>query len=215
MPGGASLSSAFAVSDLAQASIASAAGALASLVSSRAGASPPRVTVHRELASAWFLASIRPQGWSLLPVWDAIAGDYATGDGWIRIHTNAPHHRARAIEVLQVSEDRGAVAAAVLKWPGDELETAIVDAGGAAAAMRSVDQWRDHPQGRAVAGEPLVLFEEAETSHQSDGRGRRGRTTADRRQGPRSDQGARRAGGHAAPGRVGRRRPPDRPSRLG
>ena len=42
------------------------------------------------------------------------------------------------------------------RWTADELETAVVVAGGAAAALRSVADWDRHPQGRAVAAEPLV-----------------------------------------------------------
>ena len=160
---GSSYPSVFAVSDLAQASIACAAGALGALISEHSGTSC-RISVDRDLSSAWFLASIRPQGWTLLSPWDAIAGDYATADGWIKLHTNAPHHRARAIEVLGVREDRGAVAAAVLEWRGEELETAIVDAGGAAAAMKSLGAWKVHPQARAVARDPLLFFDDADAS---------------------------------------------------
>lgn len=160
---GSSLPSVFAVSDLAQASIASAAGAMGALLSDLSGKSG-RATVHRELASGWFSASIRPQGWTLLSPWDAIAGDYMTADGWIKLHTNAPHHRARVIDVLDVREDRDAVTSAVLEWRSDELETAIVEAGGAAAAMKSLDEWRVHPQGGAVAQDPLLIFDEADVS---------------------------------------------------
>jgi hypothetical protein len=42
---------------------------------------------NRRLASFWFGFSVKPIGWSLPPVWDAIAGDYASADGWIRLHT--------------------------------------------------------------------------------------------------------------------------------
>ena len=103
-------------------------------------------------------------------MWDSIAGDYATADGWVRLHTNAPHHRSRALEVLGVADDRDTVASAVLSWRSDELETAIVDAGGAAAAMRSLDQWRNHAQGRAVEEEPLVYFEAADACGEIDQR---------------------------------------------
>ena len=58
---GSSYPSVFAVSDLAQASIASAAGALGALISEHTGTSG-RITVDRDLSSAWFLASIRPFG---------------------------------------------------------------------------------------------------------------------------------------------------------
>src|SRR5260364_213701 len=33
-------------------------------------------------------------------LWDEFAGDYASADGWIRLHTNAAHHRAAMERVL-------------------------------------------------------------------------------------------------------------------
>ena len=77
-------------------------------------------------------------------------------DSWIRLHTNLPHHRKPALEVLGCAAERAAVTEAVLTYDRDELETAIVAAGGVAAAMRSRDEWLAHPQGRAVASEPLI-----------------------------------------------------------
>ena len=156
---GGSLPSVFAVSDLAQSSIGTAGAALAALVAVRDGGIAPSVTVDRDLASAWFLLSIRPQDWNLPPAWDAVAGDYATGDGWIKLHTNAARHRAAALSVLGVPADRAAVAAAVRSWTATDLEGAVVSAGGAAAAMRSLTDWERHPQGKAVASEPLLHCE--------------------------------------------------------
>ena len=161
---GQSLPSVFAVSDLAQASIAVAGSTLASFVALKRGGPPPGVVVDRDLASAWFSGSIRPLGWDLLPAWDAVGGDYECRDGWIRLHTNAPRHRAAALAVLDVPEDRSAVGAAVGTWSAQELETAVVAAGGAAAAMRSIADWREHPQGHAVAGEPLVWTQRTSTA---------------------------------------------------
>ena len=156
---GGSLPSPFAVSDLAQASMAAAGSSLATLLSSLDDAHIPTTTVDRDLASAWFGFSIRPDGWELPSPWDAVAGDYAAADGWIKLHTNAPHHRSAALAVLGVTADRSDVAAAVTLWDADELESAVVAAGGAAAAMRSQTEWDQHPQGRAVASEPLLLHE--------------------------------------------------------
>lgn len=147
------LPSAFAVTDLAAGTLGAAALGIADLL----GAAP--VTVDRRLAAFWFSNAIRPQGWELPPAWDAIAGDYRTRDGWVRLHTNAPHHRAAALRVLGLPEDRAAVTQAVAAWRGGALETVIVDAGGCAAQMRSAEEWAAHPQGRAVAAEPLVHWE--------------------------------------------------------
>ncbi|MBX9720412.1 MAG: CoA transferase, partial [Candidatus Obscuribacterales bacterium] len=95
--------------------------------------------------------------------WDPIAGDYRSNDGWIRLHTNAPHHRKAAEKILGAHDDRSNMARAVSGWSAQELETAIVDAGGCAAEMRSGSAWIEHPQGIAVASEPLVQFKTTET----------------------------------------------------
>lgn len=149
------LASAFPVSDLAVAAIGVASLAIAELSSLESG-TLRTVRVDRRLASFWFLTSLRPQGWSLPPQWDAVAGDYRTADGWIRLHTNAAHHRDIALSILGTPADRSVVERAVEKWSSDALETAIVKNGGCAASMRSLDEWNDHPQGRAVNAEPLL-----------------------------------------------------------
>ncbi|MFZ3281615.1 CoA transferase [Pseudomonas sp.] len=151
------LPSAFAVTDLACASIAAAAQAVSELIWQQTG-NLPAVEVDRRLASFWFSTSIRPIGWQLPPLWDPVAGDYATQDGWIRLHTNAPHHRAAAESVLGACADRAAMAAKVAQWTSTDLEQAVVNAKGCAAEMRSWAQWQKHPQGLAVNAEPLVHF---------------------------------------------------------
>jgi crotonobetainyl-CoA:carnitine CoA-transferase CaiB-like acyl-CoA transferase len=45
----------------------------------------------------------------------------------------------------------------VRQWRANELEAAIVAKNGCAAEMRTTDQWSDHPQGRALAAEPLIV----------------------------------------------------------
>jgi crotonobetainyl-CoA:carnitine CoA-transferase CaiB-like acyl-CoA transferase len=154
--GSGSLPSVFPVTDLAAASVAAAGLAVAELLARRTSTTRADVIVDRRLASFWFGLSLRPQGWDLPPVWDPIAGDYAAADGWIRLHTNAPHHRAAALRVLGVPADKAKVAAAVSRWPTDELEAAVVAAKGCAATMRSQADWLQHPQGRAIAAEPLL-----------------------------------------------------------
>lgn len=61
--------------------------------------------------------------------------------------------------MLGTANERAEVAAAVATWGGDDLERAVVAAGGCAAAMLSPDQWRASPQGHAVAEEPLIAWE--------------------------------------------------------
>ncbi|MCU0118842.1 CoA transferase [Pseudomonas sp. B2M1-30] len=157
LTGEGALPSVFAVTDLACASIAAAGQAVAELLQQQTG-DLPSVEVDRRLASFWFAASLRPIGWEVPPLWDPVAGDYPTKDGWIRLHTNAPHHRAAAESVLGACADRAAMTEKVARWSSADLEQAVVDANGCAAEMRSWAQWQQHPQGLAVNAEPLVQF---------------------------------------------------------
>ncbi|MHA7306156.1 CoA transferase [Arthrobacter sp. TMN-49] len=153
------LPAAFDVSGLAVAAMAQAATAVAQLAHHH-GAAVPEISIDRDLAALWFGFSFTPVGWELPPVWDAIAGDYICADGWIRLHTNAVHHRAAALKVLGLgaAANRATVGSAVAHWPGEELEKAVVAAHGCAAVMRSPQQWREHRQGSAVAGESLIQW---------------------------------------------------------
>ncbi|WP_068309302.1 CoA transferase [Kordiimonas lacus] len=94
-------------------------------------------------------------------MWNAIAGDYRTSDGWIKLHTNLPHHRTAACGVLGVAETRVDVDRAARAWRKDELEAAIVAAGGVGAAMRTADEWNAHPQGQVIADESLIHWGQA------------------------------------------------------
>jgi crotonobetainyl-CoA:carnitine CoA-transferase CaiB-like acyl-CoA transferase len=154
-----SLPSVFAMTAFASAAIGGAAPAVSELVAAVADAPP--VIVDRRLASLWFRMSIKPIGWTLPSPWDPIAGDYQAADGWIRLHTNAPRHRTSALDVLDCAAERSIVAEAVKRWSAEALEAAVVEAGGCAAAMRTVAEWEAHPQGRAVFAEPLIAMDKA------------------------------------------------------
>lgn len=154
------LPSVFAVTEFATAAVGAAGLAMAEFVAAGAGlageAAVPAVEVDQRLAAFWFGTTLRPVGWTSPPLWDPVAGDYLAADGWIRLHTNAPHHRDAALAVLGVAADRDAVARAVARWRADDLEAAVVARNGCAAAMRGLDAWRQHPQGQSVAAEPLL-----------------------------------------------------------
>ena len=86
-----------------------------------------------------------------------IMGFYPTRDGrWSYLHCNFPNHRAAAISVLGVAEDREAVARAVATWNAADLEEAIIAAKGAGGMARTRGEWATHPQGIAVAALPLM-----------------------------------------------------------
>ncbi len=155
--GAGALPSCYAVTDLAVAAYGAVGQAMAGLLAAQ-GLPAPHITVDRVLASRWYGQSIHPVGWALPPLWDAVAGLYRGKDGWIRLHTNLPHHRRAALSVLNAAPKREAVAQAVQSWRAEELEAAITRAGGVAAMMRSAEEWAAHPQGQAVAAEPLVTW---------------------------------------------------------
>src|SRR5476649_1932562 len=88
---------------------------------------------------------------------NSIMGFYPTKDGrWSYLHCNFPNHRAVALKVLGVPEDREAVAKAVLNWTAADLEEAIIANKGAGGMVRTAEEWKCHPQGIAVAGLPLL-----------------------------------------------------------
>lgn len=151
------LHSAFAVSELATASIAAVGQELSRLMlAMNLTPTAPEVVVDQRLASLWYSYSFKPEGWEMPSLWDAIAGDYQAADGWIRLHTNLPHHQTAALKVIGTRADRDTVLQALKSWSIVDLETAIVAEGGVAAAMRSRAEWLDHPQGRSVSRDPLI-----------------------------------------------------------
>ena len=151
------LPSRFHVSDLAAATIGVATLAPAELWAARRKEPLRTVLVDRQLAAAAFRCErlLQPIGWTLPPVRDPITDDYEAADGWIRLHTNYSYHRDAVTRVLGVPAKRERVAAAVKSRNATDLETAVVDAGGCAAALRTTEAWRAHPQGAALSGEAL------------------------------------------------------------
>lgn len=151
------LPSAFAVSELATASFAAVGQEMARFMQAlNLTQNAPEIAIDHRLASLWFGYSFKPDGWEMPNLWDAVAGDYRASDGWIRLHTNLPRHRAAAMKVLGTPPEREAVTKAVRTRAISDLETDIVAEGGVAAAMRSRTEWLEHPQGRAVSRDPLI-----------------------------------------------------------
>jgi crotonobetainyl-CoA:carnitine CoA-transferase CaiB-like acyl-CoA transferase len=152
------LPSVFDVAALAVASVAAATVAAAQFLALRTGTRPAAVQVDRRAASAAFICErlFAPDGWQLPPIWDPIAGDYPTADGWIRLHTNYQHHRAAAQRVLGAAADRATIATEVRRWAATDLESAIVHAGGCAAALHDRSHWLASAAGAATAREPIA-----------------------------------------------------------
>src|SRR5467141_4051593 len=88
---------------------------------------------------------------------NAVMGVYPAKNGrWSYLHCNFPNHRAAALSVLGVPEDREAVRQAVAKWDALELEEAIIAAKGAGGMVRTMEEWAKHPQAAAIASLPLM-----------------------------------------------------------
>ncbi len=85
---------------------------------------------------------------------------WRTSDGsWFRLHGEYPWHRERALQVLGCEDRHKSVKEAVAGWRGEDLEDALSAAGGLGYAVRTEEQWHEHPQGRAVATLPLLQHE--------------------------------------------------------
>lgn len=150
------LPSCYPMTDLGAAAFAAAGLAVAELVETR-----EPVVVDRTLCTGWFHRASRP----LTPAaprspFHPLSGDFPTADGrWLRFQVNYPHLRRAALTALGADPDGTGVAEIVAAAEADEIEAAVLAAGGAAAATRTVAEWRAHPQGRAVAAEPLVAVD--------------------------------------------------------
>jgi hypothetical protein len=156
----------FSVTELAANSIALAGAALIQYAFGH-DALDRQIIVDQRLSYLWSGSSVRPVRWSLASPWDDLAGDYQTQDGWIRLHTNAPHHRNVVCKILG-DLDRAEMAKQVETWSGAELEGVISSEGGAAANLMSTSMWNSHPQAIALSKEfPIIseIFEGTKLRH--------------------------------------------------
>jgi crotonobetainyl-CoA:carnitine CoA-transferase CaiB-like acyl-CoA transferase len=88
---------------------------------------------------------------------EKITGFYELRDGrWMYLHCNFWNLRDRNLAILGVPMDRNAVAKAVAKWDGLELENALFEGGGCGSFVRSEEEWRALPQMQAVVRLPLL-----------------------------------------------------------
>lgn len=117
---------------------------------------PVTIETTAELVRAAFdvLSHLRVDGRGA-DAWAPLSGFVRTRDGSVRIHANYPHH-AEAIRRATGAADRPSLDDVASSWRADDLEAAIVDAGGIATRVRTEREWREHPQGRATEDETWV-----------------------------------------------------------
>src|SRR4051812_5121205 len=153
----AQLPSSFRVAAAAQVSVAATGLAAAEIWKLRSGqAQDVAVDMRHAVVECRSERYLRVDGKPPPPAWDAIAGVYTVRDGFVRLHTNFPHHRDAVCRVLNCKAERDEVQAALLQWDGEAFETAAYAAGGVVAFMRSHDAWSATPHAKALAQLPLV-----------------------------------------------------------
>ena len=163
------LPSRLATTELALGSVAAAATAAAALTHARGGSLPfSRVDGRRVSAAFRSDRLLRVDGRGMTGFAE-LSRFWPAADGWVRTHGNYPHHRARLLHVLGLSDDAGAddVAAAMSRRRARDVEEALAAAGGIGVAVRSSAEWRAEPHAAAVDAQPLISWRDL-----SDGVGR-------------------------------------------
>lgn len=151
------LRSRLAVEEVAVASVGAALLAAAALSEQR-GRRPSTISLDRGhvvdavRSERYFCLSGKPAAAGFAP----LSRFWAVADGWVRTHANYPWHRAALVETLGTTEDADAVAYALAELGAEEVEQSVFSAGGIAAAVRTLEAWQAHPQGQALAAEPLI-----------------------------------------------------------
>ena len=156
--GGGILPSPLAAGELACATVAAALAAAAELAEAR-GRARPAVSIDAAHVEVAFVSErhCRVGGRPFAAGFHPLSAFMPAADGWVRLHANYPHHRLALLAALGASDEPG-VAAAVAERGAVDVEDAVVAAGGCAAAVRDEATWAAHPQGRAVAAQPLLDF---------------------------------------------------------
>jgi crotonobetainyl-CoA:carnitine CoA-transferase CaiB-like acyl-CoA transferase len=82
---------------------------------------------------------------------------FETRDGrFINLTGIYPHLFDRVLKVLKTLPDQAAIRAAVKQWNGQELEDTLAASNGVAALHRTREEWAAHPQGKYLAGTPVI-----------------------------------------------------------
>ena len=152
------LPTSFRIGDTSTAALSAVGLAVSDLWESRTGRKQ-RVSVDARRATASLRSGkyMQIDGAGVSTERNMVMGTYPTKDGrWSYLHCNFPNHRAAALSVLGVNEDRHEVTKAVAKWDAFDLEEAIIEARGAGGMVRSMEEWAIHPQAAAIASLPLM-----------------------------------------------------------
>ncbi|MFJ2647616.1 CoA transferase [Streptomyces sp. NPDC087420] len=148
------------VRELARACVAACALAAAELASARTGREVPAVRVDDGAVATAFVSERHLLVDGRAPVAFAeLSRFWRTADGWVRTHANYPHHRARLLSALGLTEEAASVervAAILAGRTAQDVEDEVFAAGGLAVALRTAREWATHPQAASVAARPLL-----------------------------------------------------------
>lgn len=153
-----SLPSRYCVGSLASATIAAQAAAAAKIWQLRTSQSQT-VDVDQRRALAMFRGEryLRVDGQAVVDDLSPLFGYYPVANGhWVQLHTNFPHHREGVLRILGCEPTREAVAAALMRWSSEQLETQLAQAGLVGSAIRTSNQWQAHAHAAALANLPLM-----------------------------------------------------------
>jgi len=143
--------------DTAVACVATALTAAAGLRGQRGGTLPrARLDAGHVTAAVRSEAHLRVDGRGFGGGFAPLSRFWRSADGWVRTHGNYPWHQQALLRALGTGDDPAAVGAAIGERSAEGVETDVVAAGGAAAAVRTSGQWRSHPHGQAAAAQPLI-----------------------------------------------------------
>lgn len=117
-----------------------------------------RVDVRAAAASLLSFAFLRAE--REIPLRDtsrATVALYPARDGrWIHLHGGFPTLAEGTLKVLGCAGEREPIADAVASWDAFELEDALAEARMCGAVVRTAREWAAHPQGRVLAGLPIL-----------------------------------------------------------
>ncbi len=188
--------------DAAIACIATALTAAAGVQRQRGGPLRPRVQLDAAhvVTAVRSEAHVRVNGRGFGTGFAPLSRFWPAADGWVRTHGNYPWHQQALLHALGTTADPGAVGSAIRERPAEAVEASVVAAGGVAAAVRTAEQWRQHPHGRASTGQPLIgaTVTGGATPRRHEAAG----LPANRAAGAGPDPGHRWAGGHPLPRRA-------------
>ncbi|HVU22005.1 MAG TPA: CoA transferase [Rhizomicrobium sp.] len=86
-------------------------------------------------------------------------GLYRCQDGrWLHLHGGFPNQWPRMLDLLNATDNRDAVARAVAKWNSFALEESIAYLNLCGAVARTPEEWKESPQGRALANTPPIVL---------------------------------------------------------